>query len=75
MEGCGKDWRREELFRGFAGGQALAALALHLGRAPGMGGATVEALTDVAAQALDLRGVQLIVLLHEAKRFADDFEL
>jgi hypothetical protein len=45
------------LFGGFAGFEELAALALHLDRAPGMGGTAVETFSDVSVQPFKLRNV------------------
>src|SRR5580693_5232805 len=63
-------WKRfggNALFGGFAGGEAFAALALHLGHAPRTRGAAVEAFADIAAQAFEPRVVQLVARIHEAQ--------
>jgi len=58
---------------GFARCQALAALPLHLGHAPGTRRAAFQTLSDVAAQPLELESVQLILPFHKAQRLAHDF--
>jgi hypothetical protein len=55
-----------------ARGLALAAILLDLVGAPGDRGATDQPLLDVGAQLLELKGAQLVLLLHEAQGFAHD---
>jgi hypothetical protein len=55
-----------------ARGLALAAILLDLVGAPGDGRATGQTLLDVGAQLLELKGSQLVLLLHEAQGFAHD---
>src|SRR5271169_348519 len=63
-----------DLLRG--GGAALeklAAFTFHFRRAPGAGGAAVQALADVAAQLLQFQRAQLVLGFHQAQCLAHDF--
>ena len=53
-------------------GLAPPPVLLYLVGAPGYGRATGQTLLDIGAQLLELKGAQLVLLLHEAQGFADD---